>query len=130
MAHKLLLDLPDQFETNRLVLRPYRAGDGAAYLAICLRNKTHLLPYEAGNPALNVQTLDDAEILMRQFTGYWVARDAFFLGTWQKTDGAFAAQVYIGPVDWDLPEFEIGYFVDHVHEGRGFVTEAVQAAIA
>lgn len=29
--HKLLLELPERLETERLYLRPYRAGDGAWY---------------------------------------------------------------------------------------------------
>jgi aminoglycoside 6'-N-acetyltransferase len=37
--------------------------------------------------------------------------------------------VYIGSVSWDLPEFEVGYFVDKDHEGQGYVTEAVKAAL-
>lgn len=127
--NKIMLDLPEQIETERLVVRAYRDGDGTAYYDVCMHNKRHLLPYEAGNPALAVETLDDAETLMRRFVAYWAARDAFFLGAWQVETGAFACQVYIGPVDRDLPEFEIGYFVDTRCEGRGFVTEAVKAAI-
>jgi RimJ/RimL family protein N-acetyltransferase len=39
------------------------------------------------------------------------------------------AQIYIGPVNWDLPEFEVGFFADKDHEGQGFVSEAVQAML-
>ncbi len=127
--HKLLLDLPDHFETARLILRPYRAGDGLAYYQVCHNNRGHLLPFEAGNPALSVHTVEDAEILMRQFAVAWAARDAFFLGAWERLTGAFVAQIYVGVVDWELPEFEIGYFVDQAHEGQGYVTEAVRVAL-
>lgn len=130
MHHKLLVELPMYLETERLLLRPYRAGDGGAYLEMCLHNKEHLLPYEAGNPALEVQNLEDAEVLVRQFSVEWIARNAFFLGAWQRESGTFVAQIYIGVMSWDLPEFEIGYFVDHRWAKRGFVTEAVQAALA
>lgn len=127
--NKMLLDLPEQIETERLIVRAYRYGDGAAYYDVCMHNKRHLLPYEAGNPALEVETPDDAETLMRRFVAYWAVRDAFFLGAWQAESGIFACQVYIGPVSWDLPEFEIGYFADTRCTGQGFVTEAVKAAI-
>ena len=72
--HKMLLDLPARLETDRLILRPYQAGDGPAYYDVCLRNQEHLLPYEAGNPALEVKTVDDAEILVREFAAAWVSR--------------------------------------------------------
>lgn len=35
----------------------------------------------------------------------------------------------MGPVDWSLPEFQIGYFADVDHEGQGFVTEGVKAVL-
>lgn len=127
--HKMLLDLPDQLETERLILRPYRPGDGEAYFDVCVRNKDHLLPFEEGNPALAVSSLDDAEILVREFAASWIKREAFFLSGWDKSTGAWIVQIYIGAVDWNLPEFEIGYFVDCDHEGQGFVTEAVHAAL-
>jgi ribosomal-protein-serine acetyltransferase len=128
--HRLLLELPERLETERLVLRPYRAGDGPVYFAVCQRNREHLVPYEADNPARKVQTVEDAEVLVRQFAADWISRRAFFLGAWHKDDGAFAAQVYVGATSWELPEFEIGYFVDRDHEGRGFVVEAVKACLS
>jgi RimJ/RimL family protein N-acetyltransferase len=125
--NKMLLDLPDFLETERLILRPYRAGDGPAYFDVCLRNKNHLVPFEIGNPALNIQTIEDAEILVREFGAGWVSRNVFFLGGWLRSTNEFVVQIYIGVVSWELPEFEIGYFVDCRHEGKGYVTEAVRA---
>ena len=53
----------------------------------------------------------------------------FFLGAWDKLSGEFVAQIYIGVVNWNTPEFEIGFFVDQDHEGQGYVTESVRAAL-
>jgi RimJ/RimL family protein N-acetyltransferase len=127
--NKMLLELPEQIESERLLIRPYRAGDGPAYYEVCQRNKEHLMPFEEGNPALGVNTVDEAEILVRLFASDWVARSAFFLGAWEKSSGEFVAQIYVGAVNWNLPEFEIGYFVDKAHERQGFVTEAVKAVL-
>lgn len=125
----LLLDLPEQIVTSRLILRPYRAGDGPAYFAVCQRNRDHLLPFERGNPALDVHTVEEAEVLVRRFAAEWAARAAFFLGAWERETQAFAAQLYVGPVNWDAPEFSIGYFADVEHEGRGYVSEAVRGVL-
>jgi RimJ/RimL family protein N-acetyltransferase len=127
--HKMLLDLPPQVETERLILRPYRAGDGPAYYKLAQCNKAHLLPYEAGNPALAIQSVDDAEILVREFHAKWVARSIFFAGGWEKTSGELIVQIVITVVHWSTSEFEIGYFVDCGHEGQGFVTEGVRAML-
>jgi ribosomal-protein-serine acetyltransferase len=127
--HKMLVDLPTELETERLLLRPYQAGDGAAYFALCQNNREHLLPFEAGNPALAVQTTEDAEILVREFAASWVAREIFFMGVWEKESAALVAQVVVMVKSWDLPEFAVGYFVDKDQQGKGFVTEATQAAV-
>ena len=93
------------------------------------KNQAHLLPFESGNAALAIKSPEDAEILMREFASAWAARKYFFLGAFEKASLDFVAQVYIGGVNWDLPEFEVGYFADRDHEGRGFVTEAVRGAL-
>ena len=55
--------------------------------------------------------------------------DSFFLGVFDKPTGEFVGQAHIGPISWDLPEFQIGYFVDKGHEGQGYATEAAKGAL-
>ncbi len=129
MTHKLLLELPEQIETARLLLRSYRPGDGPMYHAVAQKNRQHLQRFEAGNSLISIDTPESAEIVVREMHAAWQSREYFFLGAFERGSGAFAAQVYIGPVDWDTPEFVIGYIADAAHEGQGFVSEAVQAAL-
>jgi RimJ/RimL family protein N-acetyltransferase len=51
------------------------------------------------------------------------------MGAFDRETDEFVAQVYVGPVHWDVPEFEIGFFADKDHEGQGYVTEAVRAVL-
>ncbi len=127
--HRLLLDLPNRLETRRLYLRSYQAGDGPWYYSMSQKNKAHLAQYESENPVMSINSEDDAEIVVRDFAADWVARKAFFLGAFLKDTQEFVAQIYIGVVNWELPEFDIGYFADKEHEGQGYVTEAVQGAL-
>jgi RimJ/RimL family protein N-acetyltransferase len=127
--HKLLLDIPTRIETERLYLRCYQPGDGRWYYAVSQKNRTHLARYEAGNVVLAIHSEEEAEITVRNLAAAWVARDCFFMAAFDKETGEFAAQIYVGPVNWDLPEFQIGYFVDKDREGRGYVTEAVRATL-
>jgi len=126
---KLLINIPTHFETERLFLRAYQAGDGSWYNAMCQRNKTHLTPFEAGNPIHDVHSETDAEVLVRQFTADWAARSRFFLAVFEKSTDDFAGQIYIGTVNRDLPEFEVGYFAERDHQGRGYITEGVQGSL-
>jgi ribosomal-protein-alanine N-acetyltransferase len=127
--HKLLLELPTRIETNRLYLRGYQAGDGPWYYTMSQKNKPHLAMFESGNAVMRINKEEDAEIIVRDFAVARAARSAFFMGVFQKVTNDFVAQIYIGVVNWDLPEFELGYFADIDHEGQGFVTEAAEAAL-
>jgi len=128
--HRLLLEIPPQMETKRLILRPYRAGDGPWFYEMAQRNREHLAEYESDNVVMSVKNEEEAEVLVRDLANDWAARNHFFIGAFKSETGVFVAQVYVGPVNWQLPEFQIGYFADRDHEGQGYVTEAAQGAIA
>jgi RimJ/RimL family protein N-acetyltransferase len=93
------------------------------------KNRAHLARYESDNVVMSIQNEEDAEIVVRDLAAQWAARNCFFLGVFDKQTDEFVAQIYVGPVNWDLPELQIGYFVDKDHEGLGYVTEALQATL-
>lgn len=127
--NKMSLDIPTRIETERLYLRGYEPGDGPWYYAMGQKNQAHLTRYEAGNAVMSIHSEQDAEAVMREFAAAWAARDCFFLGAFERASHEFVAQIYVGPVNRDLPEFQVGYIVDREHEGYGFVTEAVRATL-
>ncbi len=127
--NKAQLEIPTRIETERLILRRYEPGDGPMYFTIGQRNRQHLHRFESGNVILAPKTPEEAENIIRELHADWVARNNFFLGAFDKKSLDFVAQVYIGVVNWDLPEFEVGYFVDVDHQGKGFMTEAVKAVL-
>jgi RimJ/RimL family protein N-acetyltransferase len=124
--NKMLYDIPTNFESERLIIRSYQPGDGEMYFAVAERNRQHLARYESGNVILTIQNAEEGEILVRQLQADWLARQHFFLGAFEKVSGEFAAQIYVGPVSWELPEFSVGYFADCQHEGQGYVSEALR----
>ncbi len=121
--HKMLLEVPNRYETKRLLVRSYEAGDGEMYYAVGQKNHAHLERYESGNVIFSLNSVEKAEIAVRGMQADFIARNCFFFGAFEQN--AFVAQIYIGVVNWELPEFEIGYFVDRDHEGQGYVSEAV-----
>ena len=127
--HKMLLEIPEHIEAERIVLRRYQAGDGSWFYAMSQRNRPHLARYEADNVVMSIKSEQDAEVVVRELAAEWMARNCFFMGAFDRETEEFVAQVYVGPVNWDVPQFEIGFFVDRDHEGRGYVTEAVRAAM-
>jgi len=125
----LRLDIPTRMETERLLLRSYVAGDAHWYYLMSQKNKPHLARYESGNAVMTINSERDTQAVLRGFTAGWKSYTAFFMGAFRKDTRAFAAQIYIGADNWDLPEFELGYFADSEHVGQGYVTEAARAAL-
>lgn len=126
---KASLDIPTHLETARLYLRPYRADDGPMYFAVGQRNRDHLACYETDNFIRTLNSEAEAENIVQELADKWAARQCFYMGVFDKQTDEFVAQIYIGVADWDVPEFKIGYIADCDHEGQGYVTEAVQAAL-
>ena len=127
--HKMLLEIPARIEAERIYLRSYEAGDGQWFYAMSQKNRTHLARYEAENVVMSIQSEQDAEVVVRELAAEWGARNCFFMGAFDRETDEFVAQIYVVPVNWDVPEFEIGFFVDRDHQGQGYVTEAARAAM-
>jgi RimJ/RimL family protein N-acetyltransferase len=123
--NKYLLDIPERMETKRLYLRAYGAGDGPMYYAAGTRNQEHLAEFESGNVLLHLESPDHAEAIVRELAANWISRTCFFIGIFHKATSEWVGQVYVGPTDWELPEFAIGYVADVHHEGKGYISEAV-----
>lgn len=126
---KMHLEIPKRIEAVRIYLRSYEAGDGPWFYAMSKRNRAHLARYEAENVVMTLESETDSEVVVRGLADEWLARNCFFMGAFTKGTNEFVAQIFVGPVSWELPEFEIGFFVDKDHEGRGYVSEAVEAAM-
>lgn len=124
----ILLHIPDQLETGRLLLRAYREGEGKLVYQMIQDNHQHLR--EVLPPALqSIQNWQDAEVLVRSLVADWQLRRRFVLGMWAKDSHELVGEMFLGGFNWDIPSGEIGYFVVKQAEGRGFATEATTACI-
>ena len=112
------LDLPTQIETERLYLRPYRAGDGRSYCAMSQRNRAHLTRYESDNEAMAILSEEEAEAVVRELAADWAAQNCFFLAAFDRQSNEFVAQIYVGPLNREQGEFQIGYFFLLQHPGH------------
>ncbi len=113
--------------TPRLTLRPFTLADAPAYLEMSRANFDHLARFEPDNPARTVKTLADAETVMRQFAAEWKAGTLLFFGAWRTADSLLLAQAAIMPYNPDLPEDDVGCFVDFRFEGQGYASESLRA---
>jgi RimJ/RimL family protein N-acetyltransferase len=124
VKHKLLWEFPGSLETDRLIVRKYEKGDGKDYFALFERNNTREELKEHVGEALSVKTEEQAEIRIREHEAEWIARKRLVLGIWFKETGECIGQIWIEPDKWEVPSFELGYFIDSGYQRKGYALEA------
>jgi RimJ/RimL family protein N-acetyltransferase len=129
MKHKLLLEIPEILETDRLVLRRYRKGDGKDFFDLFERNGNREFLKEAVSETATVTTPEEAEIRTRKHAVEWEARERFVIGIWTKQAQQYVGELWIEPKKWEVPMLELGYFLDSGYLGRGIATEAAKCAL-
>ncbi|MHA1977973.1 MAG: GNAT family N-acetyltransferase [Candidatus Hodarchaeales archaeon] len=126
---KMLVKIPTEITTPRLIIRKYRESDGKALFDLLERNNNREHLKEHVNEASSIKTEEEAEIRIRKFIAYWVARKSFILGIWLKASKRYIGQIWIEPKKWNVPSFELGWYLDQTYQGEGLATEAVKRSI-
>jgi RimJ/RimL family protein N-acetyltransferase len=129
MKNKTMLEIPSQLLSERLVLRKYEKGDGKGFFNLLERNDNRNHLRESMDEAKTIKQVEDAEKNIRKHDHEWAGRERFVLGVWRKADNLFIGEIWIEPVNWEVPSFEIGWFIDHGYEGKGLVAEAANRAL-
>lgn len=110
-------------ETERLRLRPLRAGDIDAYAAMCA--DPEVMRYLGDQAALS---REDAWRQLAMLVGHWHLRG---FGMWAVEERATAS--FIGRVGLHFPEGwpdrEVGWAIDRRYWGRGLAFEAARASL-
>ncbi len=122
-----LLDLPDELRGERVLLRPYRAGDGAAFFAAVDADRDDLATWVAWVDQFG--TPDDAEAYVRRLHSKWIARSALILGIWSRDGRDYYGGTGFHGFDWKVPSLELGYFLTKNARGNGYATEAIDLVV-
>jgi len=51
------------------------------------------------------------------------------MGIWLKSEDKYVGEIWIEPKKWEVPSFEIGWFLDKGYQRRGIATEAVRRSL-
>ena len=122
MTSPLLLHVPDSFESERLLIRAPQPGDGAEVHAAITESLAELRPWMPW--AHPEQSVDDVEANVRHAAADFIARRDLRLHLYLRDGGGFIGASGLHRIDWDVPRFEIGYWVRSSMTGQGFATEA------
>ena len=127
----LLLDFPDEFETERLIVRAPRPGTGALMNEAIRESINELRPWMPW--AQSEPTIEVSEEVCRRAQAKFLLREDLTLHLWLKEgapfglpDNTFAGGSGLHRMDWNVPKFEIGYWLRTRLQGHGLMTEAVK----
>ncbi len=122
--YRTLLPAFDELRGKRVLVRPYREGDAEAVFEAVTESREHVLPWLPW--ATQYEMLDDARHFIARCQSAWILRDDLTVGLWDAATGRYVGGSGLHPRDWEVPSFEIGYWVRATDQGRGYVTEAVK----
>ncbi len=126
----LLLDFSDRFESERLLLRAPRPGDGqTVYEGVVetlddLRRIPSSMAWAQEPPAVEKQ-----EAFCRRGAASWILRTDLPLLLFRRSDQAHVGNCGLHRFDWQTRVFEIGWWCRKPYQGQGFITEAARATI-
>lgn len=123
MKDPLLLDFPDSFETERLLLRCPRPGDGPEICRAVNESLDSLRPWMswAQEPAMP----DISELTARRARIRFIERSDLMLLLFLKGTDIMVGASGLHRIDWTVPRFEIGYWCRQRFQGLGYISEAV-----
>lgn len=126
----VLLDIPDRIETERLLLRAPRPGDGAALYASVLETLDDLRRYPASMLwAMSEQLAESTEEYVRRGAANWIIRADFPMLVLDRESGQHVGNVGLHRFNWTTRVFEIGWWCRKRFQGQGLITEAARALV-
>ena len=122
LTSPILRDVRDEFESERLLIRAPRPGDGAAVHEAIQESLAELLPWMPW--AHEPHSVDASEAFARLAQANFLARRDLPLFLFRRDDGMFVGGSGLHDLNWSVPSFGIGYWVRTSLAGQGFATEA------
>ncbi|MCC3376280.1 GNAT family N-acetyltransferase [Cohnella sp. REN36] len=120
----LLLSVPEQFETARLLIRAPQWEDGKLVNEAVLESLDELRPWLPW--AKQAPTIEDSEVSVRKARIQYLERSDLRLHLIQKETGRLVGGSGLHRIDWAARRFEIGYWLRTSCTGQGYMAEAVE----
>jgi RimJ/RimL family protein N-acetyltransferase len=128
MKPPILMDFPESFETERLLIRSPLPGDGPEMHAAVRESMEELTPWMPWPK--EHRTVEDSEASARRARVAFLQRSELRLHLYLKGTDTLVGSSGLQGIDWEVPKFEIGYWCRTKSTGRGYITEAVRGITA
>jgi RimJ/RimL family protein N-acetyltransferase len=124
MKDPILLDLPEELIGERVIVRPFRPGDGSALFEAVQGSREHILAWLPWGD--QHQTIEESELLVRRWDANWRLRESLNAAVWDRGTGRLLGGTGYPRLDWKVRRFEIGYWLRADATGKGLMTEAAR----
>lgn len=121
------MPLIEELRGERVVLRPYTPEDAEALREAVVESRDHLRPWMPW--ADSHQSIEETREWLGRAIEKSMLREDMFVGMWQTETGRYLGGTGLHPRNWEIPSFEVGYWLRKSAEGRGYVTEAVRLLV-
>jgi ribosomal-protein-serine acetyltransferase len=123
--HNTLIPLFEELRGTRVIVRPYQLDDADELFAAVEESRQHLWPWM---PWVNQhQTVEDSRDFILRTQAKWLLReDDLTVGFFEAGSGRYLGGSGLHIRGWDVPAFEIGYWIRASAEGHGYVAETVK----
>lgn len=123
----ILREIPTEIESERLILRVPRPGDGVLIHAGVVDALEALRAWPASLPWAQFDpSVDAAEVHARNSYAEFFQRKSLNLLILLKDGGEYVGGTGFHDIDWALPKLEVGYWCRPKFQGLGIATEAVR----
>jgi RimJ/RimL family protein N-acetyltransferase len=119
----LLIDVPEQLEGPRVVLRPFQPGDGAAVWPAVEESRQEVARWQDWIDGH--RSARHSELAVRRLRLKFVARECLYFGIWHRLDQRFLGWVGVEDIDWRAPSFHVGCWLRTSAARQGLMTEAL-----
>ncbi len=128
MQRALLLDIPEKIETERMILRAVKSGDGPESFEAVVESVNELKPWM---PWAHLEPKLEGSIEFHaNAQAKWYSREMLDFQWIDKATQRLVGKGGFHTINWEVPKFEIGYWVRTSMAGKGYCTEAVNALVA
>ncbi|AJS58313.1 GNAT family N-acetyltransferase [Paenibacillus sp. IHBB 10380] len=121
----ILLTFPEEFESDRLIIRAPKWEDGHAVNEAIRESVNEMRPWLPF--VKNLPTVEESEAYVRKARLNFLERSDLVLHLFDKHTGEFVGSSGLHRFDWTVRKFEVGYWLRTARTGQGLMTEAVNA---
>ena len=118
----VLIPFEKTLSGERVMLRAWREDAAAALHTAVASSRDHLRPWMPF--ADEHQNVAESHGWIVRSRALWLLRESMNYGIWSPDGDSLFGGIGVHPHRWDVPAFEIGYWLRASAEGNGYVTVA------